>query len=179
MKLRSCLILGLALLQAPGLAIGAGGAVSAPSVGAQSEMASELSSKIAFIGDDYKKRVAVTDALFNPFKVQVSIDTGVGHRDDGAVTDESIVSALEARRISGITFASNPAANRVILGDQIFGVGEAVEFFDDRNDKMAPLVSGVRIVLREVKQDSLVFEVAGENAAARRLIFPLHRFWQP
>ncbi len=72
-------------------------------------------------------------------------------------------------------------ANKVIIGDQVFGVGEELSFptKDTAKDEPDPLVAGASVVLLEVKPESLTVEITAEGEPPRRLAYPLRNFWRP
>lgn len=137
-------------------------------------------SRFAAIGDAYKQAEVLTDSLFNPFKIKgaVGLPGGKG-RDAAAVTDQGIADAVERRRVTGILLAPDPANNRVIIGDEIFSVGDALQFFDRDKGVDEPLALGATVVLKDVKQDSLAVEVSPDGENPRRLELTLRTFWRP
>jgi hypothetical protein len=142
--------------------------------------AADLASRFSLIGENYKNAVVLPESIFNPFKVQAATGLpGAGRKDAAGASNESIADAVEHHRVSGILLAPNPADNRVILGDQVFGIGDPIEFFDKDKGVAMPLAMGANVVLREIKRDSLVLDVGIEGEAPHRVDFPLRTFWRP
>jgi hypothetical protein len=139
--------------------------------------AKEASDDFNPIGIDYKKPQDLPDSFFNPFKVQSAGESQ--KKDSATVTDDAIVEALGHRGISGIIYALREGRNRVIIGDQVFGVGDELTFPNDAKDVPDPLIAGASVVLREVGKANLTLEVTPESEPVRRLTFPLRAFWRP
>ncbi len=133
-------------------------------------------SHFSLVSPDYKRPVDVPQSFFNPFKIQVVTDADA--RRDVAVTNEVVTAALAAKGLSGLLYASQPALNRVILGDDIFSVGDELQFSSDTGTPL-PLVTGATVVLRRVESDKLTLEVTPAGEAARTLTYPLRAFWRP
>jgi hypothetical protein len=128
---------------------------------------------------DYKKEQELPDTFFNPFKVQSTAESDLQKKDSATITNEAISDALSHRGISGVIYASRDSHDRVIIGDQVFGVGDELTFPNDAKDAPDPLVTGANVVLREVGTASLSFDVTPEGEPARRMNFPLRAFWHP
>jgi hypothetical protein len=129
------------------------------------------------VGIDYKKPQDLPDTFFNPFKIAAGVDSQ--KKDSATVTNDTIIEALGHRGISGIIYAQRDSRNRVIIGDQVFGVGDELAFPNDTKDTPDPLVTGASVVLREVGKANLTLDVSPEGEPARRMTFPLRAFWRP
>jgi hypothetical protein len=165
----------LGLLLAAAAAVPARAAPAAP----VAEHDPDAASRFDLIGEDYKKPAVLPESIFNPFKVQAAELPGGGKRDTVGATNESILAAVEHHRVSGVLLAVDTASNRVIIGDQVFGVGDALEFFDPDKGEAVPLVMGANVVLRGIKRDSLALDVGLEGETPHRIDFPLRSFWRP
>jgi hypothetical protein len=131
------------------------------------------------VGIDYKKPQELSDAFFNPFKIQASIGSGSQKKDGAAVTNDTITDALGKRGVSGILYAPQGDRNRVIVGDQVFGIGDEITFPNADSDALSPLVPGASVVLRTVTSGSLGLDVTPDGEPARRIAYPLRAFWRP
>jgi hypothetical protein len=131
------------------------------------------------VGPDYKKPQQLSDAFFNPFKIQASTESASQRKDGAAVTNEAITDAVGHRGVSGVLYAPQGDRNRVIIGDQVFGVGDELTFPSATSDTLAPLVPGASVVLRAVAKGSLSFDVTPDGEPPRRVSFPLKAFWRP
>jgi hypothetical protein len=129
------------------------------------------------LNTDYKKPQVLAETFFNPFKVQA--DVGLSKKEGPGVTNESVAAAIGHRGVSGIVYLSGKGANQVIIGDQVFGIGDELSFPGGEKAGFVPLVAGATVVLREVGKDRLGVDVTGESDTARRVTFPLRSFWQP
>ena len=132
------------------------------------------------VGTDYKKAQVLTDGFFNPFKAQAP-ESILQKQESASVTNEAVVAAISHRAISGLIYATAGETDKVIIGDQVFSIGDELEFpsKDATQDGPVPLVSGASIVLRAVKAQSLTFEITPEGETSRQLVFPLRGFWRP
>ena len=76
--------------------------------------------------------------------------------------------------------ASRPGGGtgRVIIGDQVFAVGDELGFPDGEKPGLAPLLAGSTVILREADAHHLVLEVSAEGEVPRRVNFPLVDFWR-
>jgi hypothetical protein len=104
--------------------------------------------------------------------------TSAGPKKD-AVTNEAVAEAIARRGVTGIVCAPGGDASRVIIGDQVFAAGDELSFPVGNKDGLAPLLPGASTVLREVRPESLIFEITPDGEGARRLDFPLRDFWRP
>ena len=129
------------------------------------------------IGLDYKKPKVLSDSFFNPFKVQVG--ASLSKKDGAAVTNESVAEAIGLRGVSGIVYGPGGMAKRAIIGDDVFTVGDELNFSDPTKEEGAPLVPGVSVILREIGRRSLGVDVSGDGEAPRRVTFPLVSFRKP
>jgi hypothetical protein len=129
----------------------------------------------SLIGPDYKKPQEVPDTLFNPFKVEASNE--LMQRRGAAVTDQSVASAVVHRGVSGVVYGGDGRANQVIIGDQVFRIGDELTF--PSAEGSSPLLPGASVTLREVNRNSLVFDYATEGEGSRRAIVSLRSFWRP
>jgi hypothetical protein len=141
--------------------------------------AADLASRFDLIGENYKKAAVVLESVFNPFRIQSAEAPGGSRRDPADITNEAIVAAVEHRRVSGVLLAPVAANNRVIIGDEVFAVGDPLEFFDLGAGATQPLVAGVSVTVREIRTDRLALDVGRESEAPRRVDFPLRTFWRP
>lgn len=131
------------------------------------------------IRSDYKKPQEVPENFFDPFRAQDAAENGSLKRDAAMVSDGAVASAVVTRGISGIMLGAKPAANRVIIGDQVFAVGDALKFPDASEDGFAPLVAGASVVVQAVRRESLVLEIQPDGRAAREFVYSLGPFWRP
>lgn len=129
----------------------------------------------SLIGDDYKKSTEVTDSFFNPFNIH-GANIGAQKKDTSVASPEAVVGAISQRGVSGIIYGGPTGASRVIIGDQVFSAGDELVFPDGDKDAV-PLVPGATVVLRQVGQDNLTFDIAAEGDSIRQANFPLRRFW--
>jgi len=132
----------------------------------------------ALVGPDYKKAREIPDLFFNPFKVEATTELSM-QKKGAAVSEQSVAEAVGRRGVSGIVYAANAGASRVIIGDQVFRIGDELSFSDGASEAAVPLVPGASVILREVRRDSLVFDFAAEGESARRSTLPLRTFWRP
>jgi hypothetical protein len=132
------------------------------------------------VGDNYKKAAVLEESTFNPFKIQSATGVpGFGRKDTPAASNEMVAEAVAHRRITGVLLAANPADNRVIIGDEVFGVGDTVEFFDRDKGANVPLAAGASVTIHEIRQNSLLLDIGLDGESPRRLDFPLRDFWRP
>lgn len=139
----------------------------------------DAASRLSLIGDDYRKVAVLPESLFNPFKIHATNLANLDRNSDAKVTDQTILDAIEQRGVSGLLCAPQAGDSRVIIGDQVFGVGDELSFAAENHDEDAPLVLGATVVLRTVAADRLAFEVSFEGESAHLLDFPLSKFWRP
>ena len=128
------------------------------------------------IGEDYKHARELPPTLFNPFKSQAS-NAALARKETASVTDESVSDALTTRGLSGIVISPDAEANRVVVGDEVFGVGDELSFPDPKRPTLDPLVTGASVLLSAIRQENLEFEVRVEGEPPRHMTFPLHSFW--
>jgi hypothetical protein len=132
----------------------------------------------SLVGADYKKPQELPDSFFNPFKIDTAFESALQKKAE-PVTNEAVTDALDRHGVSGITYASEPGQNRVLIGDQVFGVGDELTFPDMEKGGSQPLMTGASITLREINPGYLSFDVTPEGEAAHRLSFSLRNFWKP
>jgi hypothetical protein len=160
-----------------GIAFGA--APSAPPAsGAAAGGNAALAKLIPLITPDYKKAQELPDSFFNPFKVEATIEL-TDQRKAAAVTEQSVADAVGRKGVSGVIFAPEAGMNQVIIGDQVFRIGDELNFPDAEGGAMAPLLAGATVVLREVDAKNLVLEFTAEGAPPRRSTFSLLTFLRP
>ena len=128
-------------------------------------------------GVDYKKPQELPENFFNPFKNQAT-GSDLARREAASVTNESVASAIGRRGIFGIVYAPDARTDRVVVGDQVFCLGDELSFPNGDQAAFSPLVAGASVVLREVRPDNLQFDVVPEGEPARRLVFSLRGFWR-
>lgn len=140
--------------------------------------ASDLASSTPFgqMTEDYKRPFEVPANFFNPFKVQITA-RGDDH-GTVAVSDDSLRAALSQRGLSGLVLAASAADSRAIIGDEVFGVGEELQFTDDKGGT-APLVANASVVLRGITKTSLVLELTCGGESPRTVSFALRSFLRP
>jgi hypothetical protein len=155
----------------------AAAALEAPLLGAKETAAG--GEQFDLVRTDYKKPQELSDSFFNPFKIQASTESGSQRKEGAAVTNEAITDAIGRRGVSGVLFAPHGDRNRVIIGDQVFGVGDELTFPNPDSDAISPLVPGATVVLRSVASGTLSFDVTPDGETARRVAFPLRAFWRP
>lgn len=134
--------------------------------------------RLGAIPADYKHAATVPSTFFNPFKIQGATESDAGHRDAAAVSDQSIIAAIGHRGVSGLLYAASAGQDRAIIGDEVFAVGDELQFADDQQGS-APLISNAAVILRGVANDKLTFDVTPVGETTRRLTYPLHAFWKP
>lgn len=133
----------------------------------------------SLIGGDYKKPQEVPENFFNPFKVQLAGGAAL-QKKANVLTNESVSEAVGRRGVSGLIYAEPATMSRVIIGDQVFGVGDELAFPDGDKGGTAPLVPGANVVLRDVGAENLRLDVTPEGGEATREVnFPLRNFWRP
>ena len=137
-----------------------------------------LARLISLIGPDYKKGAELPDTFFNPFKVEATMELAL-QRKGAVVTEQGIADAVGRKGVSGIIYSDNAGLSQVIIGDQVFRVGDELNFPDGEGGAMAPLVAGASVILREVDPKDLVFDYTAEGESARRSTFSLRNFWAP
>jgi hypothetical protein len=138
----------------------------------------ELARLISQIGADYKKARELSDTFFNPFKIEATMDMSLQKRS-ATVTEQSVAEAVGRKGVSGVLYGANAGMNQVIIGDQVFRIGDELAFPDGEGGAMTPLVAGASVVLREVGEKSLSFDFTTEGESARRSTFSLRNFWRP
>ncbi len=165
MKAAPLLLLAVLAAPPPGAAAPAPASPAAPSL-------------FERVGSDYKKPQEVPDSFFNPFKIQA---TGVSAPKKGsaAITNELVSDAVGRRGVSGVVYAAPAETSHVIIGDQVFGIGDELVFPEADGAGSAPLVPGAAVVLREIGAHDLALDLTPEGEATRRVNFPLHAFWRP
>jgi hypothetical protein len=128
------------------------------------------------VGPHYKAVQELPPTFFNPFKSQTT-SAALARKETPTVTNEAVAEAVTKRGVSGIVLSPDLRANRVVVGDEVFGVDDELSFPDPKRPEAAPLVGGATVVLRAIRRDNLEFEIRVEGEAARTLTFPLRRFW--
>ena len=174
-RLASALVRIILFLILADAASGAPPASGAPALAASSAALARL---ISLIGPDYKKGAELPDTFFNPFKVEATMELALQKRS-AAVTEQGIAEAVGRKGVSGIIYAGNAGLSQVIIGDQVFRVGDELDFPDGEGGAMTPLVGGASVILREVDPKDLVFDFTAEGESARRSTFSLRNFWAP
>lgn len=162
------------------LADAASGSAPVPAAGpaAAANGTAALAKLMNLIGPDYKKAEDLPDTFFNPFKVEATMEMTLQKRS-AAVTEQGVAEAVGRKGVSGIIYADNPGLSQVIIGDQVFRVGDELSFPDGEGGAMAPLVAGATVILREVGAKNLVFDFTAEGESARRSSLSLRSFWAP
>ena len=127
------------------------------------------------IGADYKQAQELSEGFFNPFKSRA---LGTARREAATVTNEAVAAAFGRRGLSGLLYAPEARADRIVVGDQVFAPGDELAFPDGDPGDAAPLVAGATVVLRAVGHDQLQFDVTPEGEPARRFALPLRAFWR-
>jgi hypothetical protein len=130
------------------------------------------------VGSDYKKPQEVPDTFFNPFKIQAT-GSAAPKKGGAAITNELVSDAVGRRGVSGLAYAKTADASHVIIGDQVFGIGDELTFPDGDTGGSVPLVAGAIVVLRQIGAQDLALDLTPEGEATRRINLPLHAFWQP
>lgn len=159
------------------VASGAAPASGAPA-GSPANASAALARLINLIGPDYKKAMELPDTFFNPFKVEATMEASLQKRS-AAVTEQGVAEAVGRKGVSGLIYAANAGLSQVIIGDQVFRVGDELDFPDGEGGAMTPLVAGASVILREVDPKDLVFDYTAEGESARRSTFSLRNFWAP
>jgi hypothetical protein len=160
-----------------GLALGASPSAG-PAISGPASPSAELAKLINLIGPDYKKAQELPDTFFNPFKIEATMELSLQKRS-ATVTEQSVAEAVGRKGVSGVLFSANAGMSQVIIGDQVFRVGDELNFPDGEGGAMVSLVAGANVVLREVNAKDLVFEFTAEGESARRSTFSLRNFWRP
>jgi hypothetical protein len=134
-----------------------------------------LPDRFSLVDSQYKVARELPPTFFNPFKSQAN---GPGGRKETAsITNEMIADALSKRGISGIVLSADARAERVVLGDEVFGVGDELAFPAPKQPVPVALVAGSTVLLTVIRAENLEFEVRVDGEPSRRLTFPLHAFW--
>ena len=128
-------------------------------------------------GPGYKEPRVLPESFFNPFRVRA--EAGAAKRDGPGATAEAVTDAISLRGVSGIVYAPGTGADRVIIGDQVFGLGDELAFPSPDKPGLAPLVAGTTVVLREVDPGHLALDISAEGETPRRVSFPLKAFLAP
>lgn len=128
--------------------------------------------------EDYKKPLDVPSTFFNPFKIQAALHLGDDRRGNVAVSDDAVRSALTSRGLAGVVFHPGAAASHVIIGNDVFGVGDELQFVDDAG-KTSPLIPNATVVLRAIGATDLTLEVTAGGEPPHPLSYSLHAFLQP
>ena len=118
------------------------------------------------------------DNFFNPFKIQAT-GSAAPRKASAAITNELVSEAVGHRGVSGLVYGTPAATSHVIIGDQVFGIGDELVFPDGDTGKDIPLVAGAAVVLREIGAQDLALDLTPEGEATRRINFPLRAFWRP
>jgi hypothetical protein len=133
----------------------------------------------SLIGDSYKKPRDVPDTFFNPFKIQAGGGPGAQKKEGTAATPEGVATAISQRGITGIVYGPDGgAASSVIIGDEVFAMGDELSFPDDKG-AYAPMVAGATVVLRAVNADSLALDITSDSEGVRHVTVPLRDFLKP
>jgi hypothetical protein len=156
-----------------GAAPSAGPATAGPEIGNAA-----LAKLIPLITPDYKKNQELPDSFFNPFKVEATLELS-DQKKAATVTEQSVADAIGRKGVSGVIFAPQPDMNEVIIGDQVFRVGDELDFPDGDAGAMGPLLAGANVFLREVDGKSLVLEFTAEGGTPHRSTFSLGTFLRP
>jgi hypothetical protein len=151
---------------------------AAPPAAGKAPGAADLSRLFERIGPDYKKAQELPDTFFNPFKVEATLELSMQKRG-AAVTEQSIAEAVGRRGVSGLLYSTQAGMNQVIIGDQVFRVGDELSFPEGDSGAAAPLLPGASVILREIGDRSLVFDFTAEVESSRRSTFSLRSFWRP
>jgi hypothetical protein len=130
------------------------------------------------VSSDYKKPQEVPDNFFNPFKIQAT-GSAAPRKASAAITNELVSEAVGHRGVSGLVYATPAATSHVIIGDQVFGIGDELVFPDGDSGREVPLVAGAAVILREIGGHDLALDLTPEGEATRRISFPLRAFWRP
>ncbi len=151
---------------------------SGPIAGSPAIGTAALARLISQIGPDYKKAAELPDTFFNPFKVEATMEMTLQKRG-AQVTEQGVADAVGRKGVSGIIYAANAGLSQVIIGDQVFRVGDELSFPEGDGGAMTALVAGASVILREVGAKNLVFDFTAEGESARRSTFSLRNFWAP
>ena len=123
----------------------------------------------------YKQPVQVPPNIFNPFHIQAMTDSLTKH-DVVAVNNDAIIAALAKKGLSGFVCNVGTEPGRAILGDEVFTTGDEITFPGEK-DGQVPVVTGAAVVLKQVTNDQLVFEVTPSGENPRTVNLPLRQFW--
>jgi hypothetical protein len=168
----ACLLFFVAL---PG-AWAAGSATPTPAAPLSTE--ASAAPEFGSISPDYKKPTELLESFFNPFKIQPGLEATLSGHEVPAVSNDAVLAALSHRGLSGLLYGKSAARNRVIIGDEVFSVGDELIFASDK-DAAAPLVTGATVFLRAVQANNLLLEVTPTGEAPRPLNYSLRAFWRP
>jgi hypothetical protein len=157
--------------------LASGVAVARPARGAG--VSRDGASRLALVGDDYRKVEVLPPSFFNPFKVRATSAIPLDRDSNLKITDDAVLQSLEHAGVTGMLLASGGRECRVILGDQVFGVGDTLEFPDGDNPVNTPLLKGAKVVLKGITPVDLDLEVTFAGEAPHPLTFPLRSFWRP
>jgi hypothetical protein len=145
-------------------------------VAAHAAAPSQEDTRFDSFGSDYKRGQVLPETFFNPFKVR--FESGLAKREGPGATAESLAEAITRRGVSGLAASPGGGPGRVIIGDQVFCVGDELGFPDADKPGLAPLLAGSTVILRAADAHKLVFEVSADGDAPRRVNFPLADFWK-
>ncbi|MGH7996465.1 MAG: hypothetical protein ACREFX_08950 [Opitutaceae bacterium] len=148
-------------------------------VKAAPKAAPAVPSQYALIGNNYRDVEVLPETFFDPFKIRATSQFPLDKTADVRVTNQTILDAVAQRGVSGILYGPDTKDNRVIIGDQVFGIGDELTFLNEAKGSDAPLVLGATVVLRSVKKENLSFDVTFDGESAHPLEFPLRTFWRP
>jgi len=132
--------------------------------------------RFELIGPHYKAPQELPPGYFNPFKSQTT-SAALARKEAPTVTNEAVAEAMTKRGVSGIVLSPDLRTNRVVLGNEVFGIDDELNFPDPKATEPAPLLGGANVVLRAIRVENLELEIRVEGEAARTMTFPLHRFW--
>lgn len=166
-------LLALVLPLAAARAAGPSGA--APAAAGPLDGSAPLFSQLT---EDYKRPVDVPNSFFNPFKIQAGVRAGDDRRDTAVASDGAVRAALSQRGLSGVVFDHDAAQNRAIIGNQVFAVGDELQFVDD-SGKTSSLVPNATVILRAISATQLTLDVATGGEAPHPVTYSLHTFLQP
>jgi hypothetical protein len=134
----------------------------------------------SYAGYNLAARAAVTldENFYNPFKLTAR-QAALPLSAQSTLTNEQIAQLLRQRKIQGLIFgADGMTGKRVIIGDEVFAVGDEIAFYND--DYILTHLSSAGIVrLIKITRESLEFDISVSGQPSRRMDYSLSAFFAP
>jgi hypothetical protein len=134
----------------------------------------------SYAGYNLTARAAVTlgENFYNPFKLTAR-QAALPLSALSTLTNEQIAQLLGERKVQGLIFgADGVTGKRVIIGDELFTVGDEIAFYN--NDCVLTRLSSAGIIhLVKITRESLEFEISVNGQPSRRVDYSLSSFFTP